>query len=51
MIIQLARADDRRFPRQVYGTLVAGSAQYVLKLFVGGVLQDTRAVPITLTGP
>jgi hypothetical protein len=31
--------------------LVAGSATYVLKLSVGGVLQDTRSLPITLTGP
>jgi hypothetical protein len=31
--------------------LVVGAAQYVLKFYVGGVVQDTRSVPITLTGP
>jgi hypothetical protein len=37
-------------PPGSYG-LVAGSATYVLKLSVGGVLQDTESVPITLTVP
>jgi hypothetical protein len=31
------------------GVLVAGPAQYVLKLYIGGVVQDTKSVPINLT--
>ena len=33
------------------GVLVAGPAQYVLKLSVGGAVLDTKSVPITLTTP
>jgi hypothetical protein len=33
------------------GILVAGGAQFDLKLFIGGVVTDTKSVQITLTGP